>query len=167
MPKTTAEPTSDQLAAEAERIAARLTEIREQEAQRQQQQAQRRADAERQFDEELVAGYDRKALDAEVDAARATFDAAVADLPIVKALADYTAAQQLRRTRVYEHLSALSRLGHDVDYRALPTVDVAPVQDVVTAAVARIVGDRTATEVNDLHARRAAAGDTAAEETNR
>lgn len=164
---TAAEPTADQLADEADRIAARLAEIRQQEADREAEQFRRRAEAERRFDEEFVAGFSRAPLDAAVDAARAEFDAAVAELPIVRALADYTAAQQLRRTAVFDHVSARSRLGEHVNYAALPSVEVNPVQDIVTAAVDRIVGERIAAMQADLHARRAAAGGTAAEETSR
>ncbi len=128
MPKMTTpeQKTREQLEAEAADLAARLDAIRQEEARRQQEEAQRLAQAEQDWDQQAVAAYSREALDAEVAQAEQAFRDALAETPLVRAMAGYLAVLQRRRTAVYNHQSTLGRL--DRETRWSPA-DPKPVPD--------------------------------------
>ncbi len=164
MPTTHPMPTREQLEQQAAELSAKLDVLRQQQDQREQQERQRRAQAEAEYDRQAVANYSRRELDAEVAQARIAFDAALASTPLVTALADYLTALQRRRTATYEHGSALNRLGqpgpagHD-----LPRAELGPVEDIVAAAVQRIVTARTDADAAKAAADREAVITTATE----
>ncbi len=151
-------PAREQLERQAAEVAAQLDALRQQQERQEQLERQRRAQAEREFDQQQVATFSRAQLDDEVAQARAQFDEALAGAPLVRALADWATALQRRRTATYEHGSALTRLGlpgiagHD-----LPRAELGPVEDLIAAAVRRIVTERTDADAAALAAQREAA----------
>lgn len=165
MPKTTALPTREQILAEAEVANARAAEVRQQMQQEQQAEHARRFEAQRQFDDQLVAGYSREQVEAEVKQAKATLDQALADNPLVLALADYLTALRRRSHAVQEHMSALGRLGRPTAPPMAGPTELAAIETYVLSAAERLASDRISTELADLHARRDAAGTTTTEET--
>ncbi len=159
MKKTTATmPTRDGLEQQAAHVAAQLDALRQQQERQEREERQRRAQAEAEYDQQAVAAFSRAALDNEVARARAQFDEALANTPLVRSLADYLYALQRRRTATYEHASALTRLGlPGVAGHDLPPAEIGPVQDVIAAAVQRLVTARTDADAAALAARREAA----------
>ncbi len=111
MPTTDPMPTREDLERQAAEVGAQLDALRQQDAREEQERQQRRAQAEREFDQQQAANYSRRELDAEVTQARAAFDSALADTPLVRTLANYMTALQRRRNSVYAHLDRLNRLG--------------------------------------------------------
>ncbi len=165
---TDALPTREDLERQAAEVGAQLNALRQQEMQSEQEQQRRRAQAEHEFDRQQAAAWSRKALDAEVAQARAAFDAALAGNALVRALADWATALQRRRNAVYDHVFALNRLGRPAEGVDYPPADIGPVQDVIAAAVQRIVTERTDADAAALAAQREAAIDTATnQETHR
>ncbi len=123
---TDALPTREDLERQAAQVAEQLAALRQQQ---EQQEQQRRARAEQEYDREQIANYSRAALDNKVAQARAQFDEALANTPLVRALADYLYAQQRRRTATYEHASALTRLGQPgIPGHDLPRANSAPLR---------------------------------------
>ncbi len=152
---TDALPTREDLERQAAQVAAQLDALRQQQERQEQQERQRRAHAEQEYDQEQVAAFSRAALNNEVAQARAEFDEALANTPLVRALADYLTALQRRRTATYEHASALTRLGlPGVAGHDLPRAELGPVEDLIAAAVQRIVTERTDADAAALVARR-------------
>ncbi len=155
MPTTDPMPTREDLERQAAEVGAQLDAIRQQQERQEQQERQRRAHAEQAYDQEQITAFSRAALDNEVAQARAQFDEALASTPLVRALADYLTALQRRRTATYEHASALTRLGlpgiagHD-----LPRAELGPVEDLIAAAVQRIVTERIDADAAALAAQR-------------
>ncbi len=154
---TEALPSREELERQAAEVGAQLDALRHQDAQREQEEQHRRAQAERAYDRQQAAGFSRAALDAEVARAHAAFDAALAKTPLVIALADYLTALQRRRSAVYEHLSVLNRLGHPTEGASIPPAELGPVQDIVAAAVQRLVAARTDADAMSFAAHREAA----------
>ncbi len=148
-------PTREQLEQQAAAVAAQLDVLRQQQEQQDQQERQRRAHAEAEYDQQQAAAFSRAALDNEVAQARAQFDEALASTPLVQALSDWATALQRRRNAVYEHASALTRLGQpSIPGHDLPPAEIGPVEDVIAAAVRRIVAARTDADAAALAARR-------------
>ncbi|MDP9460494.1 MAG: hypothetical protein M3Q22_09670 [Actinomycetota bacterium] len=148
---TPEQKTREQLEAEAADLVARLDAIRQEEARRQQEEAQRFAQAEQEWDQQAAAAYDREALDAEVAQAEQAFRDALAETPLVRAMADYLAVLQRRRTAVFDHQSTLGRLGRETrwnpaDPSQYPTAELGPVQEYVATTVQRLVADQLASE---------------------
>ncbi len=164
MPTTDPMLTREDLERQAAQVAAQLDALRQEQAQQEQQERQRRAQAEQEYDREQIANYSRVALDNEVAQARAQFDEALANTPLVRSLADYLYAQQRRRTATYEHASALTRLGQPgIPGHDLPRAELGPVEDIIAAAVQRIVTARTDADAAKAAADREAAITTATE----
>ncbi len=158
MPTTDPMPTREQIEQQAAELAAQLDAYRQQDAREEQERQQRRAQAEHEYDQQQAAGYSRSALDAQVARARAEFDQQLADTPLVQALADWAVALQRRRNAVYEYSNALMRLGlPGVPGHDLPPAELGPVEDLVAAAVRRIVTERTDADAAALAAQREAA----------
>ncbi len=157
-------PRREDLERQAAEVEAQLDAFRQQDMQREQEEQRRRAQAEQEYDRQQIATFSRAALDSEVANARTAFDVALADTPLVRALADYLTALQRRRTATYEHASVLTRLGlpgiagHD-----LPPAELGPVEDLIAAAVRRIVTERTDADAAALAAQRETAITTATE----
>ncbi len=154
---TDALPTREDLERQAAEVGAQLDALRQQEMQREQEEQHRRAQAERAYDVQQAGAYSRTALDAEVAQARAAFDQQLADTPLVQALVDRAVALQRRRNAVYEHVSALNRLGRPTEGVDYPPADIGPVQDIVAAAVQRLVAARTDADAMSFAAHREAA----------
>ena len=164
MTKTkTTPPTPEQLRAQAEQLDAEAAQLR--------QELQRQADEERQrrhaaglaWDEQYVAGFSRARVEADVDQAKAALDRALAENPLVLALADYLAALRRRSHAVAEHMSALNRLGRGAGPPNAGPTELANVDEYVIRSAERIASDRVAAELADLHASRDAAADTTEE----
>ncbi len=161
---TDALPTREDLERQAAEVAEQLAALRQQQEQQEQQERQRRAQAEAEYDQQAVAAFSRAALDNEVAQAREQFDEALARTPVVAAMADYLYALQRRRTATYEHGSALTRLGQPgIPGHDLPRAELGPVEDLIAAAVQRIVAARTAADAAKAAADREAAITTATE----
>lgn len=161
MPKTTIPKTPDELRQQAARLDAEAGAVREELQRQAQEDHERRTAAQLAFDADLVAGFSRAALEAEVDQAKATLDAAVAANPLVVALSDYLTALYRRSHALAEHMSALSRLGRPSGPSAAVDTQLGGLDGYLLPAAQRLAGARIAAEVTDLHARREAAGDEA------
>ncbi len=157
-------PTREQIEQQAAELAAQIDAYRQQDAREEQERQRRRAEAEREYDQQAVAIFSHAALTDDVARARAQFDAALADTPVVRALADYMTALQRRRALTYEYSSALNRLGlPDVPGHALPRAELGPVENLIAAAVQRLVAERIDEERAALAAQRETAITTATE----
>lgn len=165
MTKTPAMPTRAQMEQEAATAASRAEELQQQLLVADQQDHARRLDAQRRFDERHVAGFSRAAIEAEVDRARAELDLALAENPLVIALADYLSALRRRSHAVLEQSSALSRLGQPSGIPTAGPTELAGLEEYVVRAAERIATERIGAELAEFHARRDAAGDTTTEET--
>ena len=158
MAKTVTPTTPDELRAEAERLDAEASALR-QELQRQAQASEeRRLAAQREWDERYAASFNRAAIEADVDKAKAALDQALAENPLVLALADYLAALRRRSHAVREHMSALNRLGRETGPPNAGPTELATTDEYVIRTANRIAEDRIAAELNELHAQREAAG---------
>ncbi len=165
MPSRTEQPpTREQIEAQAADLNARLAAIHEEDRREQEQADRRRAEAQRQFDEQFVADFSRAALEADVDQARAELDQALADDPIVQALASYLASLRRRSHGLLEHSSALARLGRPADAPQAVATELERLDEYLLPVAARIATDRVAAELAAFHARRETAGDDTTEE---
>ncbi len=168
MPKTAA-PTRKELEQQAADLNAQLAAIREQEQREQEEAARRRAQAEAEWDRQFLATLTTADLEKDVDRAAQALDEELATNPLVLALADFLTALRRRSNLRQEISAARMRLGQD----PLPTqsmrTEITPedVLELLLRPTTRMAGDRVAVEVADLYAQRDAAGDTAAEETDR
>ncbi len=168
MPETAA-LTREQLEQQAAALNAQLDAIREQERGEQEEAARRRAQAEAEWDRQFLATLTTADLEKDVDRTAQALDEVLATNPLVLALADFLTALRRRSNLRQELSSARMRLGQD----PLPTetmrteIKPADVLDMLLRPTNRMAGDRVAAEVADMYARRDAAGDTAAEETDR
>jgi len=155
----------DDLLAEAAAAQARAAEINATINAEELKKHQARLEAQRQFDEQYVADYSRAAIEAEVADAKAVFDRAIADNPLVLALADYAVALRRRSHKLAEYMNARGRIGLQVAPPDVVVVDLNPIDETLLRAASRLADDRTASEVAAFHAERDNAGvDT--EETN-
>ncbi len=157
-------PSREQLEQQAAEIGAQLDALRQQQELQEQQERQRRAHAGQEYDQQAAASYSRRELDDAVALARAQFDDSLAETALVRTLADWVVALQRRRDAVYEHVSRLNRLGRPTEGVDYPPAELGPVQDVVAAAVQRLVTARIDGERAALAAQRETAI-TAATET--
>jgi hypothetical protein len=164
MPKTA--PTREQLEQEAQTAAARAAEITAQLLEQEQTDYATRLEAQRRFDEQLVASYDRSAIEAEVKQATADLDAALRANPLVLALADYLTALRRRSHAVREHMAARNRIGLPTAPPDPGPTELATVEEYIHTAATRMAEERVSAEIADLHARRDAAG-TATTKENR
>lgn len=165
MTKTTTLPTREQIEQEAAAAATRAAELRDQLWQEDQAAHERKLAAQRAFDEQLVAGFSRADVEAEVDQSRAAFDEALATNPLVLALAAYLESLRRRSHAVQEHMSALGRLGRPTAPPNAGPTELYDLEGTIFRAAERIAADRVAAEQSDLHARRDAAGDNPKETT--
>jgi hypothetical protein len=166
MPSKTA-LTREQIEQQAAELAAQVEAFREQDRQRQEEEQRRRAAAERACDEQFAADYSRQELDTAVDRARAAFQEALAENPLVLALADYLTAMQRARTLTYEYAATLGRLGRGDRAPAAhsyPIAELGPVEDYIASAVARLVAERVDAETAERTSQRQAAIDAAAQQ---
>ncbi len=142
---TTENASREELQQEADRLTARLAELQQREYEQQMEEARRLADAQAVFDQQLAAEFSRENLDDECDRARAAFDDALAETPVVRAFVDYFAALQRRRVAVTEYNQLLNRLGRDremVPGHQIPTAEIDFVADYLTQAIRRVVAER-------------------------
>ena len=141
-----------------ERAAKLRAEAAEVEAELRRQDNERRAALaarQRAFDEHLVASWDLKALDAEVERKAAELQESIRNDPFVLALVNHFHAQSRRRVLAFEVMSARGRLGHDISTVRLPDAPPTPaVADLIASVVEQVSSERTAAEVAELHARR-------------
>ncbi len=158
MAKNPPAPDVEALHEEQSELAARSAAVRRQLQQAALEEHRRQQEAQRAFDQQMVASFSRRELEEAVDAARRKLDATLEASPLVLAYADYVYAMHRRRQMVVEHVAALGRLGHEGGPPALPpTADGGPLDDHLTRAAQRLAEDRVAAEVADLHTRRLAA----------
>lgn len=157
MPKTTM-PTREQIEQEADAAATRAAQLRQALAEQDQAALDRRLEAQRAWDEQHVAGFSRAAVEAEVDRAKAALDAALAENPLVLALADYLHALRRRSHDVFEHMSALGRLGRPTGSPAAGPTELGRLEEYVITAAERLATERVDREQAEMHARRDAAG---------
>jgi hypothetical protein len=148
-------------------LRAELAELEAEDQRRQQAAAARLAAHQTAVDAEVVASYPqrRPALEADVVAARAELDAAIAESPVTQALAGYYTAAAARRQALAEHVGALGRQGRDVSGVQFPsthTVDLAEAMDRIAQAAASDFHIRQTYEA--AVSRWLAAGDTDPEE---
>lgn len=107
------------------------------------------------FDRALVASWDPRALDAEVEAADAALDEVLRNDPVVLAVLNLFHAQARRRFLASEVIAAHGRLGRDVSNAALPQPAVVlTMSDLVIRAVERMSAEMMTVERADLDARR-------------
>ena len=168
MPSKTA-PTREQIEQQAAELAAQVEAFREQDRQRQEQEWQRRAQADHDYDEQLVANYSRRELDADVDQARVAFGEALAENPLILALADYMTAMQRARTATYDYANALGRIGQGNRVpppHSYPIAELGPVEDYIASTVARLVAERMDAETAEQASQRQAAIDAAGSDSN-
>lgn len=128
------------------------------------EEQQRRADAQRAFDERLVAGFSRARLDQDVEEARERLDAHLAGNPLVEHLANLLFTEYTRRDVIVEHVAALSRLGRPTGGAAIPPPP--RVDSAAVAAAADRLASTKAAAARDAHAtRRENAGTATTKET--
>jgi hypothetical protein len=158
MPSKTT-PTREQIEQQAAELAAQVAEFQAQDAQREYEQLQRRIAAQEEFDRQILADYRANPGDDDLREARAALDAALADDPLVQALATYSAALRRRARLAFEASSADTRLGGP-GFRQPPgpTELVGGLDEYVLRAAERIAEERVTAEMADLLARRDAAG---------
>ena len=124
-----------------ERAAKLRAEAAEVEAELRRQDNEKRAALaarQRAFDEQLVASWDPKALDAEVERMAAELQEAVRNDPFVAALVNHFHAQSRRRVLAAEVNAARNRLGHDTSTLRLPDAPFPPaVADLIAASSSR------------------------------
>jgi hypothetical protein len=167
MPKIDAPLTREQIEAQAADINTKLAAFHAEDERRAQEEYRRRAAAQQQWDEQFVATISRSRLNADVDQARAELDAGLADNPLVVALAGYLTALRRRSHVLQEQNAALARLGRPTAPRdaGLPTeVTATELTEFIAQAMTRIASSRVSAEMNELHARRDAAGTDTTEE---
>ncbi len=119
--------TAETLEERAARVAVEAAEVRTEMTHRAQAEAARLTEHQAAVDAELIQSYDRKALEAEVDKARAALDKAIANDPLTKALAGYYVAAERRRAAFDLFVGAKGRQGHDTSgavYPQMAEVDV-------------------------------------------
>jgi len=160
--KTTAR---DDLLAEAEAATTRAAEINAAIAAEEFKKHEARLEAQRRWDEQLVAGFSRAKVDAEVAAVKATLDEELAANPLVVALANWQIALRRRSHQIFENTAARSRIGLPTGAVELLTTDLSTVDEYVIRAANRLADDTIAAEQSAFQARRDAAG-TDPEETN-
>ncbi len=159
MPKTTEATTPDEIQQQITHLETQGIALRRRLIADGEETQRRQAAAQREFDEQLVAGYTAAAYETEFTDARAALDQALAQNPLVIALADYLTAMRRRRYAAHEHYSALSRLDRLRGQQPmLPHAELGPVEEILARAVERLTTERTDQENADLHTRRANAG---------
>ncbi len=160
MPKTTDTTTAsaDALREQAADLATQQAAVLAELNQRQAERAERDRQAQRVFDEQLVAGYSRRKLDEEAEQAHRALQQHLEADPLLNALADYLTVLTRRRFLITEHVAAQGRLGLDISGFIAPSAELVSLQDLLLPVVQRIAEGRIAAERNDLHARREAAG---------
>ena len=146
-PETLAERAA-QLRAEAGRAEA---ELRRQDAEKREALAARQEA----HDRRLVADWDPRPLDAEIQRTAEALEQALRDDPLVQALAAAHHAQARRRFLTGEVIAAQGRLGRDLSGARLPDAPMPPaVGDLVARTVERLSAEQMAVERADLEARR-------------
>jgi hypothetical protein len=166
MPTKTA-PTREQIEAQAADINTKLAAFHAEDQRQAEEDDRRRAAAQQQWDEQFVTTISRSRLNADVDQARAELDAALADNPLVVALADYLTALRRRSHVIQEQNAALARLDRPTAPRGAGlATEVHPDEMVslIAQAMTRIATERVGAEMADLHAARDAAGTDPTEE---
>jgi hypothetical protein len=163
MPKTTA-PTREQIEQEVAAAEQRAAMLREQLWLEDETKRQRRADAQREWDEQFVASTSRAQLFAETEQARAELHAALEENPLIVALGDYFSALRRRSHLVFELNQALDRLGQPaspVPARMQTELTAVELLDLLQQTAERIATERIDTENADRAASRDAAADSA------
>jgi len=139
--------TSETLDDRAARVAAEGAAIRTEYAERAAAEAERLATAQRKADEEAVAAWNPRALDAAVEQSRRDLVETVESLPLVLALAGHVQAQTHRHLAWADHLGALRRMGRETEGAQLPPVaGVLNPQALIVQAAENIAHDRLAAE---------------------
>jgi hypothetical protein len=158
MPSKTT-PTREQIEQQAAELAAQVDAFRQQDYQQQEEEWQRRAQAQEEFDRQLVASYSANKVEDDVQSARKALDAALATDPLVIALADYSAALRRRARLAFEASSADTRLGGP-GFRQPPgpTELVGGLDEYVLRTAERLATEQVDAEMAELLARRDAAG---------
>lgn len=161
MPKTTPEPTLEELEAQAAELAARLDELHAEQQRAAEAEAARRAAAEAEFDRQFIATVSIADLEAEANQAAEPLYQALADDPLILALVGYSSTLRRKAHLHTEVSNARMRLGlQGLGPMIGPTgISPAGLPDILARVVDRITTDRVNGEIADLHARRTAAGD--------
>jgi len=140
-------PKTETLDERSARVAAESAEVRVAFAERAQAEAERRAEAQLKADEEAVAAWNPRALDAAVEQSRRDLVETVESLPLVLALAGHVQAQTHRHLAWADHLGALNRLGRPATGAQLPPVaGVINPQQLIVQAAENIAHDRIETK---------------------
>lgn len=157
MPKTA--QTREQIEQQAAELAAQIEEFHEQDRKAQEERWHNRTEAQRQWDEDFVAGYSYARTEVEVGDARRALDEALAADPIVQAFAHYLAAMRRRYQLVVEKNAAMARLGRPEPLRlgGMQT-ELIGLEDFIFQAAERIGAEQVSAEMAELQTRRDAAG---------
>ncbi len=114
--------TIEELQERAARAAAELADVHAEQERRAMAEAERLAQHRSAVDAETIATYDRKALDADVDKAKAALEKEIAANPLTRAMSAFYVAQAKRRRAFDEFVSAQARQGIDTSGVQYPQI---------------------------------------------
>lgn len=151
---TTKTTTTETLEERAARIAVESAEVRAEQHRRARAEAERLAASQTAFDAEVIASYDRQALEAEVTQARQAVDQAIAEHPLTKLLTAYYTAGSKRHEVFSQYIGALARQGRDVSSVQYPRTDAIDLPELINRIAQTAASDWRIQAEADFHQRR-------------